>query len=162
MLPEVVLCERELAAGQECRKQAKATVIRVASQAVSDLIATHQQPPDADFLVHADLAPHGLSDAREQLWVKQIDERRFAMRSLPFFTYGIALGDKVSTDETLTIADVLRRSGHRLMRVTVDGGAADHFHKEFHPLPVRQFLRRRGGEPRRVPEQARTAVGTRG
>ena len=28
--------------------------------------------------------------------------------------------------------------------------------------PVRQFLRRRGAEPRRVPAAARTAVGTRG
>jgi hypothetical protein len=101
---------------------------------VSDRIATHQQPPDADFLVHADLEPHGLAGAREQLWVKQVDERRFVMRSLPFFTYGIALGDEVSTDETLTITGVLRRSAHRLLRVAVEGDGADHFHQEFHPL----------------------------
>ena len=101
---------------------------------MSDRIATHQQPPDAEFLVHADLEPHGLAGAREQLWVKQVDERRFVMRSLPFFTYGIALGDEVSTDETLTITGVLTRSGHRLLRVAVEGDAADDFHQEFHPL----------------------------
>jgi hypothetical protein len=33
------------------------------------------------------------------------------MCSLPFFTYGIALGDEVATDETLTIDRVGRRSG---------------------------------------------------
>jgi hypothetical protein len=67
---------------------------------VADRIATHQQPPDANFLLHADLAEHGMPDAREQLWVRQLDERRFAMRSLPFFTYGIALDDEVEADST--------------------------------------------------------------
>ena len=40
-----------------------------------------------------------MAGAREQLWVKQVGEGRFLMRSLPFFTYGVALGDEVSTDE---------------------------------------------------------------
>jgi hypothetical protein len=100
----------------------------------SDQIATHQQPPDADFLVHADLEPHGMAGAREQLWVKQVDERRFVMRSLPYFTYGIALGDEVSTDEALTIDDVMRRSGHRLLRVAVECDAAERFNQEAHPF----------------------------
>jgi hypothetical protein len=50
------------------------------------------------------------------------------MCSLPFFTYGIALGDEVSTDETLTIDGVVRRSGHHLLRVAVERDAAERFH----------------------------------
>jgi hypothetical protein len=95
----------------------------------SDQIATHQQRPDADFLVHADLEPHGMAGAREQLWVKQVDERRFVMRNLPYFTYGIALGDEVSTDEALTIDGVMRRSGHRLLRVALECDAAERFNQ---------------------------------
>jgi len=75
-----------------------------------------------------------MAGAREQLWVKQVEEHRFVMRSLPFFTYGITLGDEVSTDETLTIDGVLRRSGHRLLRVDVERDAAESFHQDFHPL----------------------------
>jgi hypothetical protein len=101
---------------------------------VSARIATHQQPPDADFLIHADLEQHGMPDVREQLWVKQVAERRFVMRSLPFFTYGIALGDEVEADDTLTIRRVVRRSGHRLLRVAAESDAAEEFHQEFHPL----------------------------
>jgi hypothetical protein len=107
---------------------------------VPERIATHQQPPDADFLVHADLEPHGMAGKREQLWVKQVDERRFVMRSLPFFTYGIALADEVTTDETLTINGVARRSGHRLLRVAVERDAAERFHEEFHPFLDRERL----------------------
>jgi hypothetical protein len=42
--------------------------------------------------------------------VKQVGDRRFLMRSLPFFTYGIAFEDEVETDETLTITRVVQRS----------------------------------------------------
>jgi hypothetical protein len=106
----------------------------LASPLMSDRIATHQQPPDANFLLHADLAEHGMPDAREQLWARQLDERRFAMRSLPFFTYGIALHDEVETDGTFTITRVVRSSGHRLLRVAVDRESAESFHGEFHPM----------------------------
>jgi hypothetical protein len=75
-----------------------------------------------------------MAGAREQLWVTQVGERRFVMRSLPFFTYGIALGDEVATDATLTVTGVLRRSVHRLLRVAVERDAAERFHAEFHPL----------------------------
>jgi hypothetical protein len=39
------------------------------------------------------------------------------MCSLPFFLYGIARGDEVSTDENLTIDGMAQRSGQRLLRV---------------------------------------------
>lgn len=106
----------------------------VAFVGVSDRIATHEQPPDADFLVHADLESHGIAGAREQLWVKRVADHRFLMRSLPFFTYGIALGDEVETDASLTIIRVARHSGHGLLRVTVERETAEQFHAEFHPF----------------------------
>jgi Domain of unknown function (DUF4265) len=85
-------------------------------------------------VIHADLDAHGMPGAREQLWVKQVGERRFVMRSLPFFTYGIAFADEVETTETLTLIRVLRRSGHRLLRVAVEREAAEQFDAAFHPL----------------------------
>jgi hypothetical protein len=101
---------------------------------VPERIATHDPPAEADFVIHADLQSHGMPGRREQLWVKQLAESRFLMRSLPFFTYGIALGDEVSTDETLTIDGVLQRSGHRLIRVAVQSAGTQEFHDQFHPF----------------------------
>ena len=40
----------------------------------------------------------------------------------------------MSTDEPLTIGAVVRRSGHRLIRVAVERDAAETVHQEFHPL----------------------------
>jgi hypothetical protein len=40
---------------------------------VAETVATHKPVPDANFLVRADLEPHGMAGKSEQLWVKQMD-----------------------------------------------------------------------------------------
>lgn len=75
-----------------------------------------------------------MTDALEQLWVKPLGERRFVLRSLPFFTYGLALGDEVETDDDYLLTRLVRRSGHRLLRVAVEREAAQDFEAEFHRL----------------------------
>jgi hypothetical protein len=77
---------------------------------------------------------------REQLWVKQVDDRRFVMRSLPFFTYGVAFDDEVETNEDLLLSRVVSRSGHRLLRVAVEREVAKAFHAEFHRLLTEERL----------------------
>jgi hypothetical protein len=54
---------------------------------MSELIVTHDSPGDANFLIAADLAPHGVPGRSEQLWTRRTGERTFVMRSLPYFVY---------------------------------------------------------------------------
>ena len=51
--------------------------------------------------------------------------RRAPLRhaQLPFFTYGIALGDGVATDEQHVLSRVVRPSGHRLLRMAIERAA---------------------------------------
>lgn len=103
-------------------------------------IVTHEQPPDADFLLHIDLADHGLAGRREQIWVKQVGEFRFVVRSLPYFAYGIRPGDEVSTDETYIVQSVTVPSGLHLMRVAVERESAKELHDELHGILARCAL----------------------
>ena len=85
-------------------------------------IATHKEPgASANFLLHVDLADHGMPGKYEQLWASRSTPTEFAIASIPFFPYGLALGDLVSTrgpePPNLVVASVVRRSGHRTLRV---------------------------------------------
>ena len=85
-------------------------------------IATHEAPvwgQKADFLIRADLAGHGLPGWCEQLWAHQIEDFAFEICCIPFFIYGIALGDVVETKADFTIDRVLEKSGHRTLRIAV-------------------------------------------
>jgi hypothetical protein len=55
----------------------------------------------------------------EQLWVTRVGEKRFKISCVPFFTYGIALGDTVQTNDEFTFQRVLEKSGHKTIRVSV-------------------------------------------
>jgi hypothetical protein len=82
-------------------------------------IATHEEPVrrnDANFLIFADLARHGMTGRWEQLWARQITENEFRLCCIPFFTYGLALGDRVTTkasgDKKYVIQSTVAASGH--------------------------------------------------
>lgn len=102
--------------------------------------AAHAEPllrAEADFLIQVDLEPWGMPDAAEQLWVRRLDEDRFVVCCLPFFSYGIALGDVVAVreDEALGIVfdRVLEKSGHRLLRFAFfDKETARASHEDLH------------------------------
>lgn len=97
-------------------------------------IATHDPPPQADFLIQADLTPHGMPGRREQLWTRQTGPKTFVLRSLPFFVYGVALDDEVETDDNFSLTRVVRPSGHRVLRVAAQPDSAQDVHDELHRL----------------------------
>lgn len=99
--------------------------------------ARHDEPvwrERANFIVQVDLRHHGMaSDAYEQLWTRTDDQAMFEVCCLPFFTYGIALGDVVAWNDADRQAVVTRRSGRRLLRCAfVDRDDALAHHESFH------------------------------
>ena len=95
--------------------------------------ATHEDPvwrERANFIVQVDLQPHGMaSGVYEQLWTRTDDQATFEVCCLPFFTYGIALGDVIVWNDTNRKAVLSRRSGRRLIRCAFadrDDAAAEH------------------------------------
>ena len=87
-------------------------------------IATHEAPvwkDKADFIIFADLSAAGMPGRWEQLWARQLSESEFELCCIPFFSYGLALGDKVRTapsgGRTYVVADVDARSGRRVLRL---------------------------------------------
>ncbi len=78
--------------------------------------ATHREPvwrERSDFVIGADLE----GGDSEQLFVRQLGPRRFELCCIPFFTYGMSLGDVVETDDQYTVMRVVERRGHRTFRV---------------------------------------------
>jgi hypothetical protein len=98
--------------------------------------ATHSIPAwrsRANFLIRADLADHGLAGRMEQLWARKIDNNTFEICCIPFFTYGIALGDMVETDSGYFIRRVTEKGGHRTLRGAVaNKGKVDDLHESIH------------------------------
>jgi hypothetical protein len=94
-------------------------------------IATHSNPawPRAtSFILHADLAPFGMPGRWEQLWTTQLSDDRFEVCCIPFFTYGVALGDTVSAGQRegkhWVMGEVISRSGHRTLRLAAESPAS--------------------------------------
>lgn len=57
----------------------------------------------------------------EQIWARQLEENLFEICCIPFFAYGLALGDLVDTttqdDKEYSINKVLKKSGHTTYRI---------------------------------------------
>lgn len=59
-------------------------------------IATHQEAvwrDRADYIIRVDLADHGMPGSAEQMWTRATSDGMYEICCIPFFTYGIALGD---------------------------------------------------------------------
>lgn len=89
-------------------------------------IAVHREPvwqARADFLVHCDLSHDGMPGRREQLWCRKISESTLEICCIPFFAYGLALGDcvefRASRDGDLLVGRVTRPSGHWVLRIAL-------------------------------------------
>ena len=103
-------------------------------------IATHENPvwrTKADFVIQASLARFGMPERWEQLWARRVNETTFEICCIPFFTYGIALGDTVTTetgrDFEYVVQRVVAKGGHKTARVAVvDPSAASRLHDEIH------------------------------
>ncbi|MFF0794240.1 DUF4265 domain-containing protein [Streptomyces spiralis] len=69
-------------------------------------------------MIHSDLSgrQHGW---REQLWTRRLTEDTFEVACLPFFSYGICYRDVVTVDSNHLVTGVVRKSGHRTLRVAL-------------------------------------------
>src|SRR5687767_13716725 len=99
-------------------------------------IAQHLQPAwqtKADFAIRADLQKHGRPGGAEQLWARRINENNFEVCCIPFFTYGIALGDVVETDDEFIVQAVVKKGGHKTLRMAVaDFSLTEQIHIALH------------------------------
>jgi len=79
--------------------------------------AVHSAPvwrDRANFIIGAPLPEPGRA---EQLWTRQVGDRRFEICCIPFFVYDVALGDIVETDGNYDLVRVIVPSGRFAFRV---------------------------------------------
>jgi hypothetical protein len=99
-------------------------------------IATHESPAAgqrSNYILRLSLATDGLPGQYEQMWTRTEDEQHHELCCIPFFPYGLSLGDVL----TLTGEDgayrVESKSGHRTIRVAVrDETYAHEQHEDLH------------------------------
>ena len=61
----------------------------------------------------------------EQLWARQIEDRKFEICCIPSFAFDLALGDIVETDKEYMVSRVVERSGYFTIRIWFYEHAAD-------------------------------------
>ncbi|MFF4535538.1 DUF4265 domain-containing protein [Streptomyces aureus] len=67
-------------------------------------------------LARVDLAPFDLEKSIEQLWLSKA-EGGYEVCCIPFWAYGLALGDVVAVSDNGYISGIVRKSGRRVLRV---------------------------------------------
>ena len=95
----------------------------VADSPNSASIAVHREPiwrDRADFIAFADISESDVAH-REQLWVRKVRIGIAEICCVPFFVYGVSLGDLVSIDSNGRIRGVVQESGRYVFRVYVAG-----------------------------------------
>jgi hypothetical protein len=93
----------------------------------AEKIATHDFPvwrEKADFIIASRLGEElGIDDLLEweQLWARKVESNSFELCCIPFFAYGLALGDVVETkpfeSRNYVVNEVISHSGRRTFRV---------------------------------------------
>jgi hypothetical protein len=104
-----------------------AAAVVVGVQQTRDDVVVHMSPvwrAASNYIIRADIAKEGLSRTVEQLWAREVGQFEFELCCIPFFTYGLALGDRVSTKPDLFLAEVTNPSGRGVVRVWL-GSAPD-------------------------------------
>jgi hypothetical protein len=85
-------------------------------------IATHESPAArerSNYIVRLDLADDGMPGQYEQMWTRTEDGRHHELCCIPFFTYGLSLGDVILLTGDDGGRQMLAKSGHRTIRVAV-------------------------------------------
>ncbi len=75
------------------------------------------------LLVAMDGEP-GTGEQEEWVWAEPLGSSRFRIESTPFFAYGLSHGDVVRASERgekAVLSEVERKSGHRTLRLALDG-----------------------------------------
>jgi hypothetical protein len=71
---------------------------------------------DQHLMAMVDLAPFGLENKLEQLWLRATSEG-YEICCIPFWPYGMALGDTVAVSEDNRVTRVIAKSGRFVLRV---------------------------------------------
>ncbi|MFD5618506.1 DUF4265 domain-containing protein [Streptomyces yangpuensis] len=81
----------------------------------------HEEPvgQGRTHLAHADLAPFGLDGHVELLWLKPNGDETYSVSCIPFRTYGLALGDQVRLSINDEVRELVGRSSHRVLRMSL-------------------------------------------
>ena len=74
----------------------------------------------SNFIIAVVIDPASTVIETEQLWATQIGEREFELCCIPFFTYGLALGDIVEVDADFLVKRVLVPSGRYVYRANFE------------------------------------------
>lgn len=61
----------------------------------------------------------------EQLWARKINDFHFEICCIPFFSYGLSLGDVVETSSNYMVIRVSQKSGHDTIRIWFTEQATD-------------------------------------
>jgi hypothetical protein len=86
----------------------------------TDFIAVHLSPvwgDKANFKIFADISADDHKSEWEQLWVRNTANHTYEICCIPFFTYGLSLGDIVSIDDRLILTSTVKKSDHRTLRI---------------------------------------------
>jgi hypothetical protein len=82
---------------------------------------SHEDPVwrvEKNYMAMVDLAPFDLGGMLEQLWLREVDEGGgFEVCCIPFYAYGLALGDVVRKSGSDRVDRLIRKSGRRVLRV---------------------------------------------
>jgi hypothetical protein len=106
--------------------------------AVSDesKIVTHASPAARDrsnYIVRLNLTGDGMPDHYEQMWTRTDDERHHELCCIPFFTYGLSLGDVLTMTGEDGAYRVESKGGNRTIRVAIhDASYAHEQHEGLH------------------------------
>ena len=99
-------------------------------------IATHDEPVGRErtnYILRLDLTADGMPGHFEQMWTRTEDKQRFELCCIPFFTYGLSLGDVITISDKQVAYRVDSKAGHRTIRFAIqDQEFADRRHEEFH------------------------------
>lgn len=114
----------ERRAREGSRRALAAFALEAVVMSMASEIATHDAPAwqeRANFIIFADLSSAGMPGRWEQLWARQLGEAEFELCCIPYFTYSLALGDRVRTQPSggrrYVVAEVHARSGRRVLRL---------------------------------------------
>lgn len=105
----------------------------------SPQIVTHAEPvwrSRANY-IHRLAIDEPSSGGYEQVWTRTGDQQIFELCCIPFFPYGVSLGDRlaIADDGSFTVVE---KCGHQTIRVVIrDAAYAHERHAEFHDLVSR-------------------------
>lgn len=80
---------------------------------------SHEDPAwrnEKNYMAMVDLAPFDLGGMLEQLWLREVSGG-YEVCCIPFYAYGLALGDVVGKGGSDTVDSLISKSGRRVLRV---------------------------------------------